>query len=106
MAQWRNLAGPAANIGALVVAVAAVTIWSARLEHRVSSLEAKVETLASGSAARGVPGDSARAGMSLEQACANLAIRAGDAARSPEKTAAGQSAAARELMAQLGCTQK
>lgn len=100
MAQLRNIIVPALNGAALVVALAAVTIWSARLEHRVSGLEARVQALATAPTNGSEP---ARAGAAIEQACANLAIRAADVIRTPGKDQAGQSASLQELMRQLGC---
>jgi hypothetical protein len=106
MAQLRNIIAPAANVVALIVAVAAVTIWSARLEHRVSGLESQVQVLATAPVASDPRGDSPRVGQSSEQACTNLAIRVANAIQSPDKNAGGQAAALRELMGRLGCSRK
>lgn len=94
MANLKTLAYPVLNAFALVVAVAAVTIWSARLEHRVSGLEAAVQALAT------VPAASARPAMSVQEACANLAVRIADALQKPDR---GSADALRQLLQDAGC---
>src|SRR5690349_14967606 len=92
MASFRALVHPVANGLALIVAVAAVTIWSARLEHRVSGLEAAVRVLATAPAAVGPA-------LSAPQACANLAMRVAEAAQKP----GSDSELLRQLLRDAGC---
>ena len=87
MASFRSVAHPVVNAFALIVAVAAVTIWSARMEHRVSGLEAAVQAAPS------------RPALSPQEACANLAIRVADALQRPGNNAE----MLRQLLHDAGC---
>jgi hypothetical protein len=96
MASLKLVAHPLLNGIALIIAVAAVMIWSARLEHRVSGLEASVQMLAATPAASAA----ARAPMSAQEACANLAVRVADAMQKPD---AGRADTLRGLLRDAGC---
>jgi hypothetical protein len=95
MAKMKAVVHPVVNGFALLIAVAAVTIWSARLEHRVSGLEAAVRVLAT----TPVAGNAAGPAMSPEQACANLAVRVADAMQKP----GGDVEVLRQLLRDAGC---
>ena len=79
MAKIRALVHPFANACALILAVAAVTVWSARLEHRITGLEAAVRALATAPAAA----TPTPPGASAQQSCANLALRLSELLRQP-----------------------
>jgi hypothetical protein len=79
MANVKAILHPVANGLALIVAVAAVTIWSARLEHRVERLEAAVGPPAAAPAL----GAAARPAVSTGAACATLAMRIAEALQKP-----------------------
>jgi hypothetical protein len=90
------IAHPVFNGAALVIAIAAVMIWSARLEHRVSGLETMVQSLATAPVASAAT----RPAMSPQEACANLALRLADALQKPDSATAD---ALRGLMRDAGC---
>lgn len=95
MATIKSFVHPVANACALIIAVAAVTIWSARLEHRITGLEAAVRALALAPAAA----SPAAAGASAKQICANLALRLTGLLREP----GGSPDTLQQLLRDAGC---
>jgi hypothetical protein len=94
MANFKSIGHPLLNAFALIVAVGAVTVWSARLEHRVSGIEASLQALAA------APPAAQRPAMSAQEACANLALRVADAVQKPDRAGAE---ALRQLLRDAGC---
>jgi hypothetical protein len=96
MASLKFVGHPVFNGAALVVAVGAVMVWSARLEHRVSGLEALVQALA----VAPVASAPTRPPLSAQEACANLALRLADAMQKPDH---GNADVLHGLLRDAGC---